>query len=347
MVSKSLPMRSEAVCTRQDDEMEAVGIDVSKKKLDVCWLRDASTVKVKSRVFNNDEAGRRALLDWLQKQTKRSPHELGVMLEATSVYHEAVAYFLYEAGVRVHVANPHHVSEFGKSLGKRSKTDKKDSIVLARFLDSRSHTEWVPEAEEVRYLKALLSRLHALDTDIQRECNRQEKAEIQQASDQVLISITKVLQALEGERKRLEQEIDDHFDDHPGLKSDRKLLESIPGIGRVISSELTAVLRSRNFENAGQAAAFVGLVPVERQSGTSVRGRPSLSKAGSGRLRAKLYMGAVVAIRFNERIKAHYERLVAKGKSKMSALGAAMRKLVQMAYGVLAHQTSYDPQWAR
>lgn len=323
-----------------------IGIDVSKSKLDVCWLRDANAIEIKTRVFKNDKASLQELIRWLSKQTGELPETTQVMMEATGVYHEALAYALHNAGIQVFVANPHRVSEFGKSLGARSKTDKRDSVVIARFLHSRAHQSWQPEAVEVRRLKALLSRLQALDTDIQREYNRREKAEIQDASITVQESIRKVIQALEAERKRLEKQVDDHFNDHPNLKSDRNLLKTIPGIGRVLSSELTAMLRSRDFRQAREPAAFAGVIPLMRESGTSVRGRPKMSKAGSGRLRAKLYMGAVVAVRHNPHIKAHYERLLARGKTKMSALGAAMRKLVQMAYGVLKHQRSYDPQWA-
>lgn len=324
-----------------------IGIDVSKQKLDVSWLRDAATLKVKSRIFKNNQEGFDALVDWLMAQTRLSPESIEVMMEATGVYHEALAYALHEAGFEVFVVNPYHVSEYRRSLGRRSKTDKKDSIVLARFLNSdRHHQRWSPEPPEVRHLKALLARVDALETDIQREHNRREKTEIQQGSEHVLISIQRVIQSLEMERKRLQQDIDDHFDNHPTLKSDRQLLESIPGIGRVLSAELTALLRSRDFKNAGQPAAFVGLVPVSSESGSSVRVRAALAKTGPSRLRAKLYMGAVSAIRCNARIKAHYDNLIARGKAKMSALGAAMRKLVQMAYGVLKHQQGYDPQWA-
>ncbi|MGQ9426865.1 transposase, partial [Gilvimarinus sp. DZF01] len=220
------------------------------------------------------------------------------------------------------------------------------SVVIARFLADRQHQPWQPEAPEIRHLKAMLVRLHALDTDLQREQNRLEKAEIQNVSARVEESIRGMIQALTEERKRLKREIDDHIDGSPGLKQDRQLLESIPGIGAVLSTELLAMLRSRDFNSAGQSAAFVGLVPIMVQSGTSVDQRPRLSKAGAGRLRSKLYMGAVVAIRRNPLIQQQYERLLARGKAKMSALGAAMRKLVQIAFGVLKHQTAYDPHWA-
>lgn len=322
-----------------------IGIDVSKQKLDVAWLRDPDTLKVKTKVFPNTPEGLSALTAWLVSTTGAPATEISVLMEATGVYHEALAYALHEAGMTVVVANPRHAHQFRESLGKRSKTDKKDSIALARFLCSRPHERWQPEPAEVRALKALLGRLQALDTDLQREQNRLEKAGIQRAAA-VEDSIRKMLEALEAERTRLRRQIDDHFDNHPGLKSDKQLLESIPGIGSVLATELTAMLRSRPFRSASQAAAYLGLVPVMHESGTSVNHRPALSKAGPSRLRAKLYMGAVVATRYNPLIRQQYERLVERGKAKMSALGAAMKKLVQIAYGVLKHQRSYAPQWA-
>lgn len=326
--------------------MAQIGIDVSKQKLDVCWLRDIETLKVKTRVFPNSKAGHQALLEWLAAQTGDACPAITVVMGATGVYHEALAYTLYEAGVDVVVSNPYQVRQFAQSLGKRSKTDKKDSIVLARFLASREHQRWAPEPEAVRHLRALLSRLQALDNDIQRERNRQEKTEQQRSSAKVLESIEKMLTALEAERKRLAKDIDDHIGGHPELKADCDLLKSIPGIGPVLSVELMAALRSREFKSAGQAAAFFGLVPIMHTSGTSICARPKLSKAGGQKLRSKLYMGTIVAARHNPSVVKHYQRLLARGKARMSALCAAMRKLLQIAYGVLKHQTPYDPQWA-
>jgi len=326
--------------------MAQIGIDVSKDKLDVAWLRDSDTLKVKTRVFSNNQKGFKELIAWLLRQTQASIEDIQVMMEATGIYHEALAYALYEAGAQVHVANPAHAKDFAKSLGRRSKTDRKDSITLARFLASRSHRLWQPEPQEIRHLRALLARLEALDKDIRREENRYEKAEIQRVAATVLTYIQTVLATLKQERERLIKEIDDHIDGHRNLKKDKQLLETMPGIGKVLSVELLAMLRSRNFTSAGQCAAFTGLIPIAHESGDSVSKAPHLSKTGAARLRAKLYMGAVVAKTHNVLIKGQYERLTNRGKSSMCALGAAMRKLVQIAFGVLKHQTRFNPQVA-
>lgn len=324
--------------------MAMIGIDVSKKKLDSLWLKDVVAGKVKSRVFDNTPAGHKALLTWAQKQTGEALETIHFVMEATGIYHEALATELYQAGAKVSVVNPAQVRNYAKSLGRRTKTDKKDSFVLARYGATQGPRLWQPEPEEVRTLRALIARINAVEKDIQREKNRLEKAEVGRVSEEILRSIHTVLEQLEKEKSRLEALIERHIDQHPGMKMDRQLLESIPGVGPVISRYMMAVIRSRSFDSASQCAAFVGLVPIQHESGTSVHGRPRLSKAGDAQLRAKLYMAAVACIRCNPDIKRQYERLLKNGKTKMSALGAAMRKLVHICFGVLKHQTPYQVQ---
>ena len=167
---------------------------------------------------------------------------------------------------------------------------------------------------------------------------------ISTAPEEVLISLIQMIELLETEQKRLDRLIEEHINKHEKLKENKALLESIPGVGKVIATRMLMVIGSRQFESASQCSAYLGLVPVQHESGSSIKGRSRLSKAGNPGIRAKLYMAAVVATRYNPDIKAQYERLTSKGKSKMSALGAAMRKLVQICFGVLKHQQPYQPQ---
>ncbi len=324
--------------------MITIGIDVSKAKIDCLWLRDVTTAKVKSKVFKNCADGHSELRQWATKNTKTTLENIHFIMEATGIYHEALAYSLYDAGAKVSVANPAQISSYAKSFGVRSKTDKKDSMVIARFGVTQQPRLWQPEPSEIRTLKALISRYEAVSKDIQREENRLEKATVGLVSDEILISIETILIQLKIEKKRLEDLINKHLNKHPNLKKDQALLESIPGIGPIVSRLMISVIRSREFVAAPQCAAFLGLVPVQYESGSSVRGRSRLSKAGNASIRAKLYMAAIVAIQHNPDIKQQYERLLKNGKSKMSALGAAMRKLVQICFGVLKHQTPYQSQ---
>lgn len=325
--------------------MQVVGIDVSKAKLDVAWLKDVQALKVKSKVLGNDRAGHKELVAWLQKQLAQPLDQIHVVMEATGIYHETLAYWLHEQGVKVSVVNPAWVRDFAKGIGAVHKTDKADALVLARYGALTSPSLWQPEPPPIRELKALLARLEALEADLQREQNRLEKAEFSPSSSIILESLHTMIRELQKERDRLEQEIDDHIDRHPDLKNDLRLLRTIPGVGPVVSRVMLSVIRSRDFKQASECAAFLGVIPKLKESGV-FKGRTTLSKKGSPSVRAKLYMAAVVASQYNPAIRAQKERLLRNGKTKMQALGAAMRKLVHQCFGVLKHQTEYSPQSA-
>lgn len=320
-----------------------VGIDVSKAKLDCLWLRDADTLKVKTKVVANDGKGHRMLQQWLTKTLQREPQEILVVMEATGVYHEQVAQALFDEGFRVVVANPAHIKSYAQSLGNTHKTDKQDSLIIARFGAERRPVLWQPEAPEIRELKALIGRLEALEVDYQREENRLEKAEQRASSETVMASIQNMLRELEKAKQRIEKEIDDHIDRHPRLKGNRALLESIPGVGKVVSRLMLSVIHSRDFTSARQVAAYLGVIPKLVESG-AFKGRSALSKKGPASVRARVYMAAIVASQWNPDIVAMKQRLLANGKSKMQAIGAAMRKLVHICYGVINTQTEYSPQ---
>ncbi len=326
--------------------MNVIGIDVSKEKLDCLWLRELATGKARSKVVSNKPSGHQALLSWAEKSVGCPVAEIWFVMEATGVYHEALAYALVAAGAQVAVVNPARIRDYARALGQRSKNDQRDSYAIAHYGLTQRLERWQPELPEVRELKALLARLEAVEKDAQREANRLEKATISQASAVVINSIQAMLATLTAEKERLEQLIDQHIDGHPTLKQDAALLQSIPGIGAVLSRYLTMTYRSREFQRASQMAAYLGVVPVVYESGSSVRGRPRLSKAGSSVIRAKLYMPAVVATRCNKQARELYQRLLRNGKTKMAALCAVMRKLVHMCFGVLKHRQAYSPRAA-
>ena len=325
-----------------------LGNDVAKAKakLDCCLLLDEVSGKRKSKVINNTQSGVIDLLAWAAKQNI-SPEELHVIMEATGVYHEQVAMALADAGVRVSIINPAQVKDFGHSLAVRTKTDGVDSFVLARYGALLKPAAWIPPAPEARMLQALLARRDAIAQDVQRERNRQEKADATDTPALIQKSLEDSIEFLVKQLILFQQNIDDHINRHPNLEKDMNLLQSIPGVGPQVGSNMLSVLSSHHFESAEQLAAYLGLVPVERQSGSSVLGRARLSKAGPARMRAVLYMAAVVAKRCNPHVKAVYDRLLARGKSKMSALGAAMRKLVHLCFGVLKTQQPYQHDYAK
>ena len=320
-----------------------IGIDVSKAKIDVLWLKESETLKVKTKVFSNNASGHAELLGWLSKQVACPFNEIHAVMEATGIYHEALALYLFDHQVNVSVLNPAHARDFAKGLGIVHKTDKKDSLVLARYGVLVKPMLWQPEPKAIRELKALIGRLNALETDLGREENRLEKSAFNQSSSIIIDSLRRMITLLQAEKMRLEKTIDDHIDRHPDLKKDLQLLRSIPGVGPVVSRVMLSVIRSRQFTTASECAAFLGVIPKLRESGL-FRGRTVLSKKGPPMVRAKLYMAAIVASQHNPSIKAQRARLLQKGKNKMQALGAAMRKLVHLCFGVLKHQTEYSLQ---
>lgn len=324
--------------------MKILGIDVSKAKLD-CTLLDPLTDKRKTKAIPNTLSGFKTLADWLTKQGVVLS-EVHSVMEATGIYHEQAALWLIDHGVTVSLANPAHVKDFARSLGVRTKTDGVDSVVLARYGALLKPAPWQAPPVEVRELKALLARLEALEADLRRELNRRETAEVSDVPSLVEDSLNRHTTLLEQEIARLQAAIDSHINRHPHLKEDRERLLSIPAVGDKTANRMLAVLHSHQFRNAEQVAAFLGLVPVEHQSGSSVQRRPKLSKNGDAKTRAVLYMASISAIRYNPDVKALYDRLCAKGKAKMAALGAAMRKLVHLCFGVLKSQQPYRPNYA-
>jgi transposase len=160
--------------------------------------------------------------------------------------------------------------------------------------------------------------------------------------------LEELLAHLDEQIKRIERLIREHLDSHPDLKRQSDLLDSIPGIGATTAAVLLAEVPDiLQYKSARQVAALAGLVPRERQSGSSVRGRVRMSKIENSRLRKALYFPAITALRCSPFFRHWSEGLRQRGKSKMAVIGAAMRKLVHLAYGVLKTGRPFDPEWAQ
>jgi len=312
-----------------------LGIDVAKRKFECALLMGE---RFRSKTFNNDGSGIAACLDWLQRFTQEPVH---ACLEATGPYGQALAEALFDANQRVSVVNPARVREFAKGLGLRNKTDALDARTLARFAKDVAPQLWVPAPGAVRELSALVRRLDALIEMRTQESNRREVAH-----PSLHGSIDEHLKFLEQGIEQLRAAIANLIDKDPDLREQRDLLKSIPGIAEATSAWLIAELGAKRFSCARQAAAHVGLAPIHRVSGDSVRGKPRLPREGNARLRKALYWPAISAMRYNAPIRNHAARLQARGKHKMAIIAAAMRKLVHIAFGVLKSGKPFDPKLA-
>jgi transposase len=311
-----------------------LGIDVFKAKLD-CALRLPSG-KLRAKVIPNSGEGFVALLAWLDTQQAGQPH---VCMEATGVYWEASAQFLVSQGVTVSVVNPVQIKSYGKSCLVRAKTDKVDAKLIANFCAERNPEPWHPPSEAELTLRALVLRLDSLQTMRTQESNR-----LDVSREAVRGNIKNHLDWLDNETKALIKAIKNHIDSHPNLKQQRDLLDSVPGLGeRTIATLLAFYTDTSRFNNSRQAAAFAGLDPRHHESGSSVNGKPRLSKIGHAFLRKALYMPAIVTLYKTEWGKHFKDRLAASGKPPKLIIGAMMRKLIHVAFGILKSQQPFNP----
>ena len=318
----------------------AVGIDISKLKFNVCLIQPSG--KLRHKVFPNTSPGFEQLRQWLAKQGVSTVH---ACLEATGTYGEPLALFLTESGHTVSLVNPAAVKAFAQSRLSRTKTDRVDAELIARFCLAQGPPAWAPPAPEVRELQALVRRLESL---IEMRVMEENRLSSGITVDSVRRSVEELLNHLNEQIQRTERLIRDHIDNHPGLKRQSELLDSIPGIAEttaaLLLSEITDI---KQYRSARQVAAYAGLVPRERQSGSSVRGRTRLSKIGNARLRRALYFPAITALRCSPFFQRWAEGLLKRGKCKMSVICAVMRKLVHLAYGVLKTGKPFDPEWVK
>lgn len=310
-----------------------LGIDVSKLKLD-CALRLESG-KIRAKVIDNTPEGFAVLSAFLQKH---GVTELHACMEATGTYWEAAAEYLVDCGFTVSVVNPAKIKAFGSARLTRTKTDKVDARLIAEFCATQNPEAWTAPSGAIRELRALVARRSALDA-----MRTQEKNRLQVARDGVRAGIEAHLAYLDKAMAEIEALIREKIDNDPDLKNQRDLLDSIPGLGdKTIPVLLSYYGGVRRFEKAKEAAAFAGLDPRQHQSGSSVRGKTRLSKVGHSFLRKALYMPAMVAITKTTWGRAFKDRLKTAGKPPMVIIGAMMRKLVHVVFGVLKSGKPFD-----
>jgi transposase len=313
--------------------MFTLGIDVSKDTLDAA-LFDGR--KFKTRKFCNTSAGIASLQGWL---TAASAQGCAVGMEATGSYSEAVACALHDAGHRVSVLNPARIAAFVQTELGRGKTDALDAKRIARFTVLHQPPRWEPPPQAVRVLQALVRRLDSLKDLRQQESNR-----LLTAHPSVQPSLHAIIASLDAQIDAIQRAIGDHIDQDPDLHQKRDLLESIPGISTRTSAVLLSHLQAlERCTSAKQWVAYAGLDCAVAQSGTSLQRRGHISKRGPASLRAALYMPAISACQHNPLMTPFAQRLRAAGKPGLVRVCAAMRKLMHIVFGVLKHQTPFDP----
>jgi transposase len=314
-----------------------LGIDISKATFDVVLLHREQE---RHAQFDNDVKGFAALSEWLARHDAEQVH---ACLEATGRYGDELALYLYQAGHTVSIENPARIKKYAESQLVRNKTDKADAAIIADFCRTQPVHVWEPPEPAYQELQALVRHLQALKAMQQQEKNRLAAGI---PSKTVRATIEQHIAFLEGQIAALTKQIDNFIDQNPLLRKQKDLLVSIPGIGDTTAARLLAEIQDVNrFESASQLAAYTGLTPSRRESGSSVRGRASLSKKGRASFRKMLYFPAINARSHNPIVQPFCQRLEERGKCGMVIICAAMRKLVHIIYGVLKHQQPFDPNY--
>ena len=319
--------------------MMLLGNDIAKAKFDVALY--AGKELIATGQFDNAPAGYKKLSKWLKN---KGVEQVWACMESTGRYGDSLALYLYQAGHQVSMVNPARIKKYAESKLQRNKTDKLDAKTIADFCRTQEPSLWTPPAPEKRELQEMVRRLSTLIKEQTRERNRLQAG---LESTVVKASIQATLAFLATQIAQLEQLIQSHIDHYPDLKRDHDLLTSIKGIGdktaAIILGELPDV---DNFDNSGQAVAYASLSPQQHLSGSSVNKPTKLSKTGNQNIKTALYFPALSAMQHNPIVKALVLRLRLQNKDSMVIVGAAMRKLFQLAYGVLKSGQPFDPNFA-
>ena len=296
-----------------------VGIDVSKDRLDVHVLSPTASFAV-----GNDDAG----LDELVVRLRAVKADI-VAVEATGGYEMLVVAGLSSAGLAVVVVNPAQVRSYANALGKRAKTDPIDAAVIAAFVAATKPDIRPLRDEESKAFSAIVSRRRQIVQMITSEENRARMAQMKETQK----SIRRLLAALRRELASLDDDLDNRIRTSPSWRVREALLTSVPGVGPTTARTLIAEMPELGTLDRRQIASLAGIAPFTRQSG-KWRGR-SFIGGGRGRVRAVLFMAALVASRHNPVLKAFRDRLVAAGKPKILAIVATMRKLLTILNAII------------
>jgi transposase len=308
-----------------------LGIDVSKLKLDVALLTDQG---IHSNSFSNDPKGFRSLERWLQG----FPGSIRVCLEATGPYGLGVARFLYEHQKAVSIVNPLMVHHFAKSRLNRNKTDTHDAQLIARFSQQNNPRLWQPPTPQ----QQLFGELVRVREQLVQSCATAQH-HLESAPAAAARFFKAQIRLLQKQIAKVEEQIQQIWKANPQMAQAVGWLTSIPGVGETTAVTVLAIMPALDqIQSARQLAAFAGVTPCQKQSGNSP-GKTRMSKLGHRRLRKALYFPALSALRHNPRAKALAQRLAAKGKRRMVIVGAVMRLLLHLMFGVLKNHAPFDP----
>ncbi len=314
------------------EQHDFVGIDIAKDKFDVALKRGNKFI---NGVFKNDASGFKMLEEWLKKYTVIP----WICLEATGSYGESVAEFLASKNIRVSVCNPLQIKNYAKSILIRNKNDILDAKVIAAYAEERKPRCFSPVPEDQKYIKGLVQLIDTLQEQKQQLMNQMESTLLESIKKE----LKRAIKAIEKRIAELEVKLKASIKKNSGQSEIKKRITAVKGLGEKTAHAIIAYLPNiDDFKNAKQLAAYVGLNPKQHQSG-KFAGRTTLSKIGNARLRKALYMPAIVVKNSNPYFKAFCQRLEKSGLKPKAIIGAVMRKIIHVIFGILKHKQDFNP----
>lgn len=322
-----------------------VGIDVSKKTLDVVFIFDKEVSKAVHQQFSNDEKGIKKMLVYVKKQKGVDAQNTLFCFEHTGLYGKKLSYTLVEKQWSVWIEMPVAIlRSMGLQRGKSDKVDAKRIAVYA-MKNNEEAKLWEAPRRELATLRqllttreALINGLKALTVPIKefKETGNKELAEIMKKATK------NAVKGMKEDIKKINAAIDELIKNDEGLSKLFNLLTSIPGIGKITSAELICFTNEfKSYTEAKQLACYCGVAPFEHTSGTSIRGKTRVSHMANKSLKTKLHLCAMVAIQHDPEIKTYFERKVKEGKNKMLVINAVRNKLVHRIAAVVKRQTPF------
>ena len=318
--------------------MNQVGIDISNEVFDATMKHGSGVVR---KQFSNTKTGHRQFIRWALYQASSAR----ICLEATGIYHLQLALALdRHPDIEVMIVNPCAARRFAQAHMVRAKTDAVDADGLLQFIQRMAFQPWSAPREELLQLQSLTHRVAQLDKEVIRERSRLHAARragphTRPVQQDIQAHIAQLQRRLERMRSRAYRVVNND----PQLADDARIVKTAPGFAELSATKLLAELSSLPEDmTPKQWVAHAGLDPRPCESGSSLRSPRRISKQGNVRIRRALFMPALVAIQRDANVSAYYEKLLKKGKAKLQAITAVMRKLLHALWGMLHHRQEWE-----
>jgi transposase len=328
---------------------QTAGIDVAQKELVVTLGRifdDFSIELFAHKVFKNSDSGFISLVEWTNKLTENET-DVRYVMEATGVYHQKFAYFLSENNYEVSIVLPNKISNYIRTLELKTITDKSCSQAIAQFGLERKLDLWHKPKTVYKELQQLTRERDQIvqERSIIKNQIHAENAEAQ-PNEKSMKRMQARIRFLNSQEKEIKEDINCLVKENADVKQVIDRITTIPGVGELTA--VTVLAETNGFElirNKSQLSSYAGLDVKEKQSGTSVKGKPRISKKGNRNLRKSMHLPALTAVKWDDNFRGIYARLVSKHGIKMKALVSIQRKILELIYILFKNETIYDKDY--